>query len=221
LQRRRSSIDLPYATKAVTGFRPASRAIGYRRAMDNPIDAWFVREILVHEAALVQYLRRCWSQVDELPDLRQEVYVRVYEAAAKNLPQQPKSFLFATARHLMTDKLRRGRVVSIEPAGDFEALNVLVDEVSPEQRLGARQILKNLAAALDRLPERCRQIVWLRRVEELPQKVVAARLGISEKAVEKQIAKGMRLLAEHYHGHSATAKTVGRGTRRRGTIRVE
>ncbi|HSX58582.1 MAG TPA: sigma-70 family RNA polymerase sigma factor [Tahibacter sp.] len=196
--------------------------MSYRRAMDNPLDDWFVREILVHEAALVQYLRRCWSQTDDLHDLRQEVYVRVYEAAARSLPQQPKSFLFATARHLMTDRLRRGRIVSIEPAGDFESLNVLlVDEVSPEHRLGARQILKHLAAALDRLPERCRQIVWLRRVEELPQKTVAAKLGISEKAVEKQIAKGMRLLAEHYHGRSPAPKSAGRGVKRRGAGRLE
>lgn len=173
--------------------------------MDNAPDAWFVREILVHEPALVQFLRRHWPHGDELHDLRQEVYVRIYEAAAKALPQQPKSFLFATARHLMTDRLRRGRVVSIEPAGDFESLNVLIDEVSPEHRFGARQILKRLAEALDRLPERCREIVWLRRVEELPQKEVAARLGISEKAVEKQIARGMRLLAEHYYGSPATS----------------
>ncbi len=131
LQRRRSSIDLPYATKAVTGFRPASRAIGYRRAMDNPIDAWFVREILVHEAALVQYLRRCWSQVDELPDLRQEVYVRATRPPRRTCRSSRSRSCSRPRGHLMTDKLRRGRVVSIEPAGDFEALNVLVDEVCP------------------------------------------------------------------------------------------
>ncbi|WP_133817258.1 RNA polymerase sigma factor [Tahibacter aquaticus] len=174
--------------------------------MDTTLDAWFVREILVHEAALEQYLRRCWSHSDELLDLRQEVYVRVYEAAGKLRPHQPKSFLFATARHLITDRLRRGRVVSIEPAGDFESLNVLVDEVSPERRFGARQILKRLAEAFDRLPDRCREVVWLRRVEELPQKEVARRLGITEKAVEKQIAKGMRLIADHFHG----ADEIGR-----------
>ncbi|ALN89258.1 RNA polymerase sigma factor [Lysobacter gummosus] len=168
--------------------------------MDTALDAWFTSEILVHEEALVHYLRRWWSQGDEVHDLRQEVYVRVYEAAGKSRPRQPKSFLFATARHLMTDRLRRGRVVSIEPVGDFESLNVLVDEVSPERRHGARQNLRRLAEAFDRLPERCRQVVWLRRVEELPQKQVALRMGITEKTVEKQIAKGMRLLAEHYYG---------------------
>ena len=171
--------------------------------METALDAWFVTEILTHEAALVQYLRHAWPHADEVPDLRQEIYVRVYEAAGKMRPQAPKSFLFATARHLMTDRVRRGRVVSIEPAGDFEALNVLIDEVSPERRFGARQIVRKLADAFDRLPDRCRQIVWLRRVEELPQKEVASRLGITEKAVEKQIAKGMRLLADYYHDDSA------------------
>lgn len=168
--------------------------------MDTALDAWFADEILVHEAALVHYLRRVWAHIDDVHDLRQEIYVRVYEAAGRARPHQPKSFLFATARHLMTDRLRRGRVVSIEPVGDFESLNVLVDEVTPERRLGARQNLRRLADAFDLLPDRCREVVWLRRVEELPQKEVAARMGITEKTVEKQVAKGMRLLAEHYYG---------------------
>lgn len=168
--------------------------------MNASLDAWFAREILVHEEALVHVLRRYWPHRDDLHDLRQEVYVRVYEAAGKALPTQPKSFLFATARHLMTDRLRRGKVVSIEPVGDFEALNVLIDEVCPERRLGARQILKRLAEAFDRLPDRCREVVWLRRVDELSQKEVAERLGISEKTVEKQMAKGVRLIAEYFYG---------------------
>ncbi len=54
--------------------------------------------------------------------------------------------------------------------------------------------------AVDRPPDRCREVVWLRRVEELSQKEVAARMGISEKTVEKHLAKGMRLLAGSFHG---------------------
>jgi len=178
--------------------------------MDTALDAWFADEILVHEAALVHYLRRVWAHIDDVHDLRQEIYVRVYEAAARARPHQPKSFLFATARHLMTDRLRRGRVVSIEPVGDFESLNVLVDEVTPERRLGARQNLRRLADAFDLLPDRCREVVWLRRVEELPQKEVAARMGITEKTVEKQVAKGMRLLAEHYYGATQASADAAR-----------
>ncbi len=108
--------------------------------------------------------------------------------------------MFTTARHLMTDRLRRARVVSIDAVGDLDALNVLVDEISPEHRLSSRQELTRLSAAIDRLPDRCREVVWLRRVEDLPQKEVALRMGISEKTVEKQVAKGARLIADYFHG---------------------
>lgn len=168
--------------------------------MPAALDAWFTREILVHEEALLHYLARNSPRRDELHDLRQEIYTRVYEAAGKALPLQPKAFLFATARHLLADRARRARVVSIEPVGDFEPLNVLVDDVSPERWCGGRQVLKRLADAFDRLPDRCREVVWLRRVEHLSQKEVAAKLGITEKTVEKHIAKGMRLIAAYFYG---------------------
>ena len=169
--------------------------------MDDSLDDWFAREILVHEGALMAFLHRAWSDRAEIHDLRQETYVRVYEAAGKCRPTTPRAFLFTTARHLITDRLRRGRVVSIEPMGDPDALNVLIDEVSPERRLDARQVLLRLGAAFDRLPPRCREVVWLRRVEDLPQKEVAARMGISEKTVEKQVAKGVRLMAGYFYGN--------------------
>ena len=176
--------------------------------MPAPLDDWFADEILVHEEALLHFLARAWPQRDEVHDLRQEIYVRVYEAAGKALPTQPKAFLFATARHLLTDRIRRGKVVSIEPVGDFERLLVLVDDVSPERWCGGRQVLKRLSDAFDRLPDRCREVVWLRRVEHLSQREVAQRLGISEKTVEKHIAKGMRLLAGHFYGGDSGVSAV-------------
>ncbi len=182
--------------------------------MPTEFDDWFVREVLVHERALALFLQRAWPHRDEWHDLRQEVYARVYEAASRTRPDAPKAFLFATARHLMTDRLRRSRVVSIEPVGDFESSNVyLIDEVSPERWTGTRQALKRVVEALDRLPDRCREVVWLRRVEELPQKDVARRLGISEKTVEKHLAKGMRLIADHLYGGDAVPALDGRRAR--------
>jgi RNA polymerase sigma factor (sigma-70 family) len=183
--------------------------------MDEPVEAWFTREILVHEEALVRYLRRCWSHADDIHDLRQETYIRVFEAARRERPHQPKSFLFTTARHLMADRLRRGRIVSIEAVGDFESLNVPVDEAGPERRHDARQSLRRLSEAFDRLPDRCREVVWLRKVEELPQKEVARRLGVAEKTVEKQVAKGARLIADYMFGEASMPRRKQRAQRQR------
>lgn len=168
--------------------------------MSDSLDAWFAREILPLEEALLRYLARMWPHRDEIQDLRQEIYIRVYEAAAKARPLAPKSFMFTIARNLMADRIRRGRVVSIEATADFESLNVLVDEISPEQRESARQELSALARALDCLPPQCRKVVWMRKVEGLSQKQVAERLGITESAVEKQITKGIRFLARSLFG---------------------
>ncbi|TYT26389.1 sigma-70 family RNA polymerase sigma factor [Luteimonas viscosa] len=179
--------------------------------MPKALDDWFIREILVHEAPLMHYLLRSAPRREEASDLRQEVYARVYEAAGKALPQQPKAFLFATARHLLADRARRAKVVSIEPVGDFEPLHVLVDDVSPERWCGGRQVLMRLADAFDRLPDRCREVVWLRRVEHLSQREVAQRLGISEKTVEKHIAKGMRLIAGSFYGGDDVPRPAARG----------
>lgn len=164
--------------------------------MDEDLDRWFIREIVAHEAALMRYLKRCWSDRTEIHDIRQECYIRVYEAAAKARPVSPKSFLFQTARHLMVDHLRRRRVVSIESVEDLEALNVSVDELSPERRLGALQELRHLSYAFDQLPEKCREVVWLRKVLGLSQREVGEHLQIAETTVEKHMARGMTILAK-------------------------
>lgn len=164
--------------------------------MKESAEQWFAREILVHEAALTRYLLRVWRNRDEVHDLRQEVYVRVFEAALTSPPYAPKAFLFTTARNLMANRIRRNKVIFIGARGDLDAMNVLIDEVSPEQSIAGSQELGRLAQAFDRLPQRCRSVMWMRKVQQLSQKEVASRLGVREKAVEKQISRGMRLLAK-------------------------
>jgi RNA polymerase sigma-70 factor (ECF subfamily) len=186
--------------------------------MGNPIDDWFVREVLAHEQALMRFLRRNWRDQDEVADLRQEVYARIYESATRRVPDSPKSFLFATARNLLVDRVRHQRIVPITAVGDIEQLHVMEDELEPGRWLGGREALARLARALDRLPDRCREVVWLRRIEDLPQKEIARRLGISEKTVEKHIAKGSRMLADHFHGGSDSGTVPGKAPKVRARL---
>jgi RNA polymerase sigma-70 factor (ECF subfamily) len=175
----------------------------------EPLEFWFKREVLSHEEMLMRFLARVWRDRDDLADIRQEAYARVYEACLKSRPQAPKAFLFATARHLMADRVRRERIVSIRAGGDNDFLNVLVDELTPERRASAGEELARLAHAFDRLTDKCREVVWLRRVKDLPQKEVAEHLGLSEKTVEKHLRTGARLLA-HY---TRANVLIGRGSR--------
>src|SRR5262245_29432256 len=128
--------------------------------MGESLEDWFVRDVLCHEAALLRFFRRTWPNLaDDVQDLCHETYLRVFEAAAAARPHSARSFLFATARHLMVDRVRRSRIVSMDLIEDLDALNLLVDEVSPERRLTARQQLQQLSVAFNGLPAKCREVV--------------------------------------------------------------
>jgi len=167
---------------------------------EQPIDEWFMRDVLPLEPMLTRFLQRNWRNEAEISDLRQESYARVYEAARRERPLQIKPFLFQIARNLMIDRLRKQSVVSLETMADFDWLNVSDDKPSSEAYVAARQELRLLQAALDDLPPRCRQVVLLRKIEGLSQKEVASQMGVTTETVENQVAKGMRLLAQALGG---------------------
>jgi RNA polymerase sigma factor (sigma-70 family) len=189
------------------------RRARYLKAVFTPFDQWFSEQILSHEVSLTRYLHRVWPNMSEIPDLRQDIYVRVYENAKDSRPASPRAFLFATARNLLTDHIRRGRVVSIEATADVAAFDALVDEVSPERHVGATQELQSLSLAFDSLSDKCRRIVWLRRIEGLSQRQTAERLGLREVAVESQLARGMRTLARAVFGSNDGGKDAGKPSR--------
>jgi RNA polymerase sigma-70 factor (ECF subfamily) len=168
--------------------------------VNDTVEAWFRREILPHEAALVRFLMRKWVDPSEVHDIRHDIYIRILETAERERPNAPRAFLFSVARHLLIDRARRQRIVAIDLLEDMDVLNVLIDEVSAERRASGREQLQRLSRLFDRMPLRCREVVWMRRVLDLPQKEIARQLGIAEATVEKHLVRGIRLLADALHG---------------------
>ena len=164
---------------------------------------WFVREVLPLEAALMQFLRRSSHSRAEADDLRQEVYVRVCEAARHEIPAPARPFVFAVARNLLIDRARREQIVSIEAVADLGALEIAADEPASDRTVIARQELRHLQSALDRLPNRCRQAIVLRKIEGLSYREIAQRMGIAEDTVSKHLREGMYVLADALHSETA------------------
>nr|WP_316639852.1 RNA polymerase sigma factor [uncultured Roseateles sp.] len=160
------------------------------------LDRWFVKEVLPLEASLLRFLRRNWRDESELLDIRQDVYMRVYESASQKLPDLVRPFVFATARNLLADRARRAQIVSIEIVADLDALEPAADELSPERHASGRSELRLLQLALEELPRKCRRVVELRKIDGLSQREVARQLGIAEDTVERHVSIGIRALAD-------------------------
>lgn len=189
---------------------PAARGVAAGLGLDD----WFVQVVLPLEPALVAFLRRGGRQAADIADLRQEVYARVYEAAARERPRFPRAFVFAIARNLLIDRLRQARIVQIDAMGDLSSLNVIGDEAPADLRLSARQELERFRRALEALPPRRREVVVLRKVDGLSQKEVAARMGVTQATVEKQLAKAMLALADALGASEPPSRDPGRRKRR-------
>ncbi len=174
----------------------------------SAVEEWFVREVLPLEAALMQFLQHNWRNKSDIADLRQEIYVQVYDAALKEIPDRPKAFIFKTARNLLINRVRQLQIVPIEAAVDVAALDTAVDAPGPEQTAVARDELRRLQTALDHLPPRCREAVILGRVQGLSGREVAARMGISEQAVSAYLINGIRALVNEVYGGSSDRKVA-------------
>src|SRR5688572_19352924 len=140
--------------------------------MSSALDIWFKRDVVVHEEALTRYLRRRWPYADDIRDLRQETYARLYEAAQTRRPEPVKPLLFKIAQQLMAARIRRRRIIAIDSMEDFDVSSILIDDISPERDMAAHQELRQLAEALDGLPTKCREVIWMRRIDDLSQKEV-------------------------------------------------
>ncbi|HUJ04227.1 MAG TPA: sigma-70 family RNA polymerase sigma factor [Rhizomicrobium sp.] len=172
----------------------------------SQLEAWFVREILPLEAELMQFLHHNWRNKSDITDLRQDIYERVCEAALEKTPDQPKAFLFRTARNLLVDRVRREHVVPFEAVADLDALGLVIEAANPERTAIARDELRRLQAALDRLPPRSRQAIVLGRIEGLAGHEIARRMGISESTVSIHLANGIRALVDILYGDPADVR---------------
>src|SRR3954470_13868141 len=78
----------------------------------NPeLARWFSEEIQPHESALRAFLRARFPSLVDIDDMVQESYARLLRMRAKGEIDNPKSYLFATARNAALDFFRHRSVV--------------------------------------------------------------------------------------------------------------
>jgi len=162
------------------------------------LNNWFAAQVQPHEPLLRSYLNRKLSDPEDVDDVVQHSYARLFRLREKKEVENPKAFLFHAARNAVCDFYRRQKVVRFERLPDEGLLETVDKSPLADATASLKDEIELLQAAIDQLPERCSAVVRLRVIKGLAFKEIARELGISVNTVKGQIAKGMRLIAVYF-----------------------
>jgi RNA polymerase sigma-70 factor (ECF subfamily) len=153
----------------------------------QPFDA-----IEEHVGSVYRYALRLTCRRDLAEDLTQETLLRGWHNRQKLRERRAvRVWLFKIATNIWTDQLRGRRLsperLEAEPACRRPSPAIVSDE---------REDVRMALAAMDELPPRQRQVIYLVTCENMAQADVATILGINESAVKANLSlarKTMRL----------------------------
>jgi len=180
---------------------------------------WVAREVLVHESSLRSWLRRAVGP-DEVEDIVQESYCRISNIKDASHIRNGRAYLFTTAKMIIIERVRRSRVVSIETVAELDKLQIGSNTRSPEDVIVARNYLSNITRLIDDLPDRCRMVFQMRKIEGLSQREVATKLGLAEHTVENDVAKGLSLILKAIADGEREAETSLESMNKHGRSRL-
>lgn len=154
-----------------------------------------------HLARIHAFAARVLGDPAEAEEVAQDVFLRVWEHAARWRPQGARfsTWLYQVALNACRDRLRRRR--ELLPLDESAAAS---PEQSPEWRMQETSVSARVRDAMSQLPERQREALVLCHFHELPQAEAAVVLGVSIDALESLLARGrrglrQRLLEERPH----------------------
>lgn len=176
------------------------RSAGDRSALTSPPAAIVVDTTGVEGAALERLYRaeanslargvaRRGRDADEAGDVVHDAFVRLARLGNATMLDRPQAYLRRVVGNLLRDRRRAD-------ARCDAALHISVDDVdlpSPDlqAQLEARDMLRRIEAAMERLPAKTRAIFMAHRVEGLSYAEIAVRWGMTVKGVEKQMSKAL------------------------------
>lgn len=159
---------------------------GDEAAYDAAFRTWY--------APLVRVAGALLKDTDAAEEVVQDVMVELWRRRhVMDAGITLRAYLLRAVRNRSLNHLRHLRVRR-ETTVDVEAL---YDEpVASDQPVVAKELGEAVKVALDELPPRCREVFDLSRVHGLKYAEIAETLGISQKTVEAQMGKALRILRE-------------------------
>lgn len=149
------------------------------------------------EQAQGQRLRRFLSArlrnaAADIPDLMQEVYLRLLRIDDHDAIRNPQAYLFTIANHVLHQHgLRQSSMLESVALMATAAQSQADPEADPATQLEMEQAFDDIGRSLLALSPRAYTTLILSRCDGVPLQEIADRLGVSRGQVKKYLAKAL------------------------------
>jgi RNA polymerase sigma factor (sigma-70 family) len=145
-----------------------------------------------HGPQLRRFLLTRVRNAADVPDMVQDVYLRMLRIPNAESIRSPEAYLFTVAQHVLQQySLRQSQIPpEIDLAGMVEPPPARPD-TDPVLEMHAQQCLENLQQTLDLFTPKVRATFMLHRRDGLSLDEIGAQLGISRPMVKKNLVKAL------------------------------
>jgi RNA polymerase sigma-70 factor (ECF subfamily) len=167
---------------------------------ETPFHESFVALFDAHFQRLYRYLDRVSGDPELAADLAQEAFVKLHRRGS--LPDLPEAWLITVAMNLFrnarSSRTRRRRLLTVSRGESAHS----DPPPSPEEATVAADARRQVRLAVDRLPDRERDILLL-RAEGYSYREIATALDLNEASVGTLLARAVRAFRESYEDPDA------------------
>jgi RNA polymerase sigma-70 factor (family 1) len=153
-------------------------------------EIWFKEMFNRYYEQLRNYLYYLSGDISWAEDTVQEVFIILWGKRNSIDDQTVAPYLFKISRNLFL-KQKRHEKVKLKFLKERQEQE---SEYAMESAMEMNEFDLKLQSVLSGLPSGCRTVFLMSRMEEMSNKQIAETMGISLKAVEKQITKALKIL---------------------------
>jgi RNA polymerase sigma factor (sigma-70 family) len=130
--------------------------------------------------------------VSEVPDLAQEVFLRLMRVEQHEVIRSPEAYLFTVASHVVHQHtLRESSAPQVIDITEALAELQLTSSDDPSATAETHERLENLQRTLDELPPKYRTTLLLHKFNGLSIEEIGKRLGIARPTAKKYLAQAL------------------------------
>src|SRR5687767_15071642 len=163
-----------------------------------------------HNERLYRAARAIVKDDGEAEDVIQQAYVNAYSHLRQfDGRSQFSTWLTRIAIHEALARVRRrGRYTNMDPDSPLTAQLAapMTSTPDPERQAFARELGVLIESAIDRLPDRAREVFVLRQVEGMSTEEVAATLDVSEAVITTRLSRARVTVRRDLYRHAGIAE---------------